>query len=62
MGETSLGFSLRFWTANFDNWVNLRTEVTAEVYKALNEAGIAFPVGVAPAPRQSGGQTSDGGR
>jgi small-conductance mechanosensitive channel len=62
MGENSLSFSLYFWTANFDNWVNLRTEVTAGVYKALNETGIVIPVGTAPAPRQSGAEAGDGGR
>ena len=62
MGENSLSFSVRFWTANFDNWVNLRTEVTAGVYKALNEAAIVIPVGTAPAPHQSGAQAGDTGR
>ncbi len=62
MGETSLRFSLRFWTANFDNWENVRTEVTDGVYQALNEAGIVIPVGTAPPPRQAGAQAGDGGR
>jgi potassium-dependent mechanosensitive channel len=57
MGENSLSFSLRFWTANFDNWVNVKTEVTAGVYKALIESGIAIPTGTAPTPRPSDTQT-----
>ena len=53
MVENCLQFSLRFWTMNFDIWEDLKTEVTAGIYQALNEAGIVIPVGTTP-PRQAG--------
>ncbi len=42
-GESSLDFLLRFWTANFDEWVQTRSEVTVRVNAALREAGIEIP-------------------
>ncbi len=42
-GDSSLNFSLRFWTDNFEEWLNLKSEVTVQVNNALNEAKIEIP-------------------
>ncbi len=42
-GESSLDFSLRAWTANFDDWVRIRSELMSAIHAALNEAGIEIP-------------------
>lgn len=42
-GESSLDFSLRAWTARFDGWRALSSEMTVEVHDALYEAGIQIP-------------------
>jgi potassium-dependent mechanosensitive channel len=42
-GESSIEFTLRFWTADFDRWQSLASEVTIEVYEALGRAGIEIP-------------------
>ncbi len=42
-GDSSLNFSLRFWTRNFDDWLTIQSDVTVAVNNALNEAGIEIP-------------------
>lgn len=42
-GESSLNFELRFWSAWQDTWLQLQSEVTVAVAKALQEAGIEIP-------------------
>jgi small-conductance mechanosensitive channel len=42
-GESSLNFELRFWSAWQDTWVQLQSDVTVAVAKALREAGIEIP-------------------
>jgi len=44
-GDHSLNFVLRCFLANFDNWVNNKTEIYMAIDKAFREAGItiAFP-------------------
>ena len=44
-GDNSLNFVLRCFLANFDNWVNNKTEIYMAIDKAFREAGItiAFP-------------------
>ncbi|MEJ2051237.1 MAG: mechanosensitive ion channel, partial [Calditrichota bacterium] len=42
-GDSSLNFSLRFWTDNFEEWLNLKSEVTVMVSNALKEANIEIP-------------------
>ena len=42
-GESSLDFTLRFWTGNFRDFVRIRSEVTGAVYDALRDAGIEIP-------------------
>jgi small-conductance mechanosensitive channel len=43
LGESSLDFELRFWTADFDRWQVLASDVMAEVYASLGRAGIEIP-------------------
>lgn len=42
-GESSLNFELRFWSAWQDTWLQLQSDVTVAVAKALREAGIEIP-------------------
>ncbi|BDG04728.1 mechanosensitive ion channel domain-containing protein [Anaeromyxobacter oryzae] len=42
-GESSMEFALRFWTADFDRWVLLASEVMVEVHASLGRAGIQIP-------------------
>ncbi len=42
-GESSLDFELRFWTGNSDAWLQLKSQLTVEVYDALNKAKIEIP-------------------
>jgi len=42
-GESSLDFKLRFWTADYDNWIHTASEVTVAVNAALAAAGIVIP-------------------
>jgi small-conductance mechanosensitive channel len=42
-GESALEFSLRFWTADFDSWQVLASDVMIEVHARLGEAGITIP-------------------
>ncbi len=44
-GDNALNFVLRCFLANFDNWVNNKTEIYMAIDKAFREAGItiAFP-------------------
>jgi small-conductance mechanosensitive channel len=42
-GESSLNFELRFWSARQDTWLQLQSDVTVAVAKALREANIEIP-------------------
>ncbi len=42
-GESSLDFSLRVWTSDFDNWIQFSSEISLQVHNALKEAGIEIP-------------------
>jgi small-conductance mechanosensitive channel len=42
-GDSSLDFSLRFWTADFDDWMIVQSDVLAAVEAALRGAGIEIP-------------------
>jgi small-conductance mechanosensitive channel len=42
-GESSLDFSLRFWTENFGNWVTLASDTTFKIHNALKDAGVEIP-------------------
>ncbi len=43
MGESSLDFELRVWTADPEAWVGLRSELVTDTYNALTEANIEIP-------------------
>ena len=42
-GESSIDFTLRFWTDRFDRWWLVASEVTVMVYDALKDAGVEIP-------------------
>src|SRR5262249_12863173 len=42
-GESALNFELRFWCADQDTWLQLQSDVTVAIAKALKEAGIEIP-------------------
>ena len=42
-GASSLDFTLRIWSATFDESIRLRSEVNVMVNDALKEAGIEIP-------------------
>ncbi len=42
-GDSTLDFSLRFWTGDFDDWMNVQSDVLAAVERALREAGVEIP-------------------
>ncbi len=42
-GASSLDFSLRVWTGDFENWWRVSSEVTVAVNDAIKEAGIEIP-------------------
>jgi len=42
-GESAIEFALRFWTADFDAWQVLASDVMIEVHASLGRAGIEIP-------------------
>ena len=42
-GASSLDFSVRAWTRDYDNWLNIRSELITRIHAALQEAGIEIP-------------------
>ena len=42
-GESSLDFTLRAWTADFETWMLVRSELYTAIYASLVEAGIEIP-------------------
>jgi small-conductance mechanosensitive channel len=44
-GDSSVNFRILFWTNDFDNWINLKSDVLKDIYKAFaeNEIQIPFP-------------------
>jgi len=42
-GASTLDFSLRAWTYDFDRWIEIRSDLLARMYDALREAGIEIP-------------------
>lgn len=43
LGESSLDFEFRAWTAESVRWISVRSELLTQIYAALNEAGIGIP-------------------
>jgi len=42
-GDSSLNFELRAWTDQFGGWPQIRSELAAALYDAVQEAGMTFP-------------------
>ena len=44
-GASTLDFSVRAWTHDFDSWINIRSDMMARMVDALRQADIeiAFP-------------------
>jgi small-conductance mechanosensitive channel len=42
-GDSSLNFLLRFWTGKFQDWWNIKSEVTVGINDAIKAAGIEIP-------------------
>jgi potassium efflux system protein len=42
-GDSSLNFSLRVWTSDFDNWLSISSDITLQLHDALKKAGIEIP-------------------
>ena len=42
-GDSSLDFELRFWTANSEGWMEVKSNVTVEIHEALKRAKIEIP-------------------
>ena len=42
-GTDSLNFEVRFWTDDYDNWLQIKSDVAVAITDALAEAKIAIP-------------------
>ena len=42
-GDSSLDFSLRAWTGRYSEWIQIRSDLSIAVNRALAEAGIEIP-------------------
>jgi small-conductance mechanosensitive channel len=42
-GDNAINFELRAWTNQFDDWSRIRSDLAIAVYRAVQEAGMAFP-------------------
>jgi small-conductance mechanosensitive channel len=42
-GDSSINFELRTWTAEFDDWPRIRSDLAVAVYDAVRAAGMTFP-------------------
>lgn len=42
-GASTLDFSLRAWTTDFDRWIDIRSDMLTGMYTALKQAGIEIP-------------------
>lgn len=42
-GASTLDFSLRAWTTDFDRWIDIRSAMLTGMYAALKQAGIEIP-------------------
>jgi potassium efflux system protein len=43
LGESSLDFRVLAWTADFDQWVRIKSELIFKIFYSLKEAGIEIP-------------------
>jgi potassium-dependent mechanosensitive channel len=42
-GDSSINFELRAWTDQFDDWIQIRSDLAVAVYDAVHAAGMTFP-------------------
>jgi len=42
-GASTLDFSVRAWTPDFDQWMSIRSDMLTRMYEALTRAGIGIP-------------------
>ncbi|UIP21392.1 mechanosensitive ion channel family protein [Achromobacter deleyi] len=42
-GASTLDFSVRAWTYDFDRWIDIRSDLLTRMYDALRQAGIEIP-------------------
>jgi potassium efflux system protein len=42
-GDSSLNFELRAWTAQFESWQRVRSDLAVAMYDAVHKAGMSFP-------------------
>jgi potassium efflux system protein len=42
-GDSSINFELRAWTAQFDTWQTIRSDLAVATYDAVHAAGMSFP-------------------
>ncbi|HAM50305.1 MAG TPA: hypothetical protein DCP92_06275 [Nitrospiraceae bacterium] len=42
-GDSSINFELRAWTAQFDDWSQIRSDLAVAAYDAVRAAGMTFP-------------------
>jgi potassium efflux system protein len=42
-GDSSLNFELRAWTAEFENWQRVSSDLAVAMYDAVHAAGMSFP-------------------
>jgi small-conductance mechanosensitive channel len=42
-GPSSLNFSIRAWTHDFENWRGIRSSLMTRIHAALVEAGVGIP-------------------
>ena len=43
LGSSSLDFHLLFWTSNFDQWLNIQSDIVYGVHDILKKEGIEIP-------------------
>ena len=42
-GDSSIDFRCLIWTVDIDHWLKIKSEISTQIYDALNEAGITIP-------------------
>jgi small-conductance mechanosensitive channel len=42
-GDSTINFELRAWTNQYEEWPQIKSELTAGIYRAVQAAGLSFP-------------------
>jgi potassium efflux system protein len=42
-GDSAINFELRAWTAHFEQWYQIRSDLAVAAYSAMRDAGMSFP-------------------